>query len=641
MKKQYFWMIIVSLLVVIMVSCGTPVTEVPATNTPLPPTETATPIPPTATPTPTPVPYNLDVSVLDEEGDPVTVGNVSIAENLYPLGEDGVVSLSDLPGDSVALSINSPGYFPQEVTETIERGDNLVEVAMTADPFGLLPVNACAPGEKLVYIEDFQDGEAQEWKADESSLGGWVVEPDQNSPENIVFKASVGTKWTWLGGREAYSFDNVVWRLKMKIDQPGGQHLNFRFLENGQSNIRYIVSQGRDEINLSRLEFDNWVELGGNTRLTLGEWHLVEVSYYNDTVALYVDGKERITWVEPNPWKGGTLNIEPYVEDGSFYYDDFSVCELSAPFEPIPKPKTGFNLNATLVDSEGNPIVGAPVRVIELGQLDDATQVSDENGKVSWLDLPPGDTATLDLSVPGYFYQSETVDIIKGDTDTELILERDPNGMLASDACVPGETLVFVEDMQDGVMQGWNNLNAQIQAGVPNIGIIDEPESEGNMILAVQSPGPNAHIELGQYESREFSDAVWRMNIKSWKNMHFHLQWLNDNRDDVYIAFIYGQGENAGRLERFSSGVNFTVFTWNKRVGGDDQWHLVEISTFQGQYQLWIDGVLLGSWLDPEPIPSGYMGIGMDLWAEDSLAYFDNISVCDLNSPFVSVTTEE
>ena len=260
----------------------------------------------------------------------------------------------------------------------------------------------------------------------------------------------------------------------------------------------------------------------------------------------------------------------------------------------------------------------------------------------NWTDLPPSDTATLEINVPGYYALSETVSLVKGDNDTIVTLERDPYGILAADACAPGETLVFIEDLQDGVMQGWDNLNARLQAGVPLLGIIDDPDAEGNKLLMAESPGgENAHVELGQYEARPFSDAVWRVDIKSWNNMHFHLQWLNDNMGGNYIAFIYGQNENAGRLEKFTADTNFQVFTWNKRVGGDDQWHKVEISTYQGEYQLWIDGTLLGKWLDQDPILEGYLGIGMDLWSENSLAYYDNISVCELDAPFVSIFAGE
>ena len=83
--------------------------------------------------------------------------------------------------------------------------------------------------------------------------------------------------------------------------------MNFRFLEGDGIDQRYIISQGGNEINLSRLEQNNWTEIGGHTRLELDEWHLVEVSYFDDTLAFYVDGKEKATWTDPNPWEGGYL----------------------------------------------------------------------------------------------------------------------------------------------------------------------------------------------------------------------------------------------------------------------------------------------------------------------------------------------
>jgi hypothetical protein len=298
-------------------------------------------------------------------------------------------------------------------------------------------------------------------------------------------------------------------------------------------------------------------------------------------------------------------------------------------------------LNATITDADGNPISGAAVKVVEMGNLDEAIQVTDNAGMAAWIDLPPGDLATLDLNVPGYFPRLEMVEITKGDTQVDVTLQRDPYGLLAVDACAPGETLAFVEDMQDGAMQGWNNLNTRLQAGVPNLGIIEDPAMQGNLLLMASSPGPNAHVELGGYETQPFGDAVWRMNVKSWKNMHLHAQWHTTNEGSLYIAFIYGQGEDAGRLVKVTESTQFEVFFWNKRIGGDDKWHTIEISTFQGEYQLWIDGVLLGRWADPDAIPEGYLGIGMDFWAADSLIYFDNISVCELNAPFVSILSGE
>jgi hypothetical protein len=638
MKLPKFVLVVTLFMMVMLASCSQATPEVMPTNTPLPPTATASPVPPTETPTPTPtpVPYDLTVSLVDEAGISIPGAEVILGEERHTTDQDGVVSLFDLPAESVDLSVQAPGYFSSEVSETLERGQNEREIVLAVDPYGLLPANACASGESLLYLEDFQDGEAQFWDMNETPAGSWTVEPDPESLEDWVLKAAPRSGWIWLGRGEGYAYNNTVWRLRVKLEGNASQHLNFRFLEGEGIDLRYTVAHGNQNLSLGRIDYGNWMDLGGQPLADTGAWHLFEIGYFDGAVTVYLDGKQKFSWTDPNPWEGGTLVLEPMVEEGAIYYDDVSICEISAPFEPIPRPQTGYNLETTLLDVDGNPISGAPVIVQELGFLEEATQVTDDAGRVAWADLPPGDVATLELNVPGYFPRTEMVAIAKGDNQTSITLERDPNGLLAADACAPGETLVFVEDLQDSTMQGWNNLETRLQAGVPNIGIIDDPAMAGNLLLMASSPGPNTHVELGGYEVLPFGDAVWRMDVKTWKDMHLHAQWHNFG-DSNYIAFIYGQGGDGGRLDKHAGGTHFEVFSWNKRIGGDDQWHTIEISTYQGEYQIWIDGTLMGRWADQDPIPEGYLGIGMDFWAADSLIYFDNVSVCALSAPFVSI----
>ena len=639
-RRKYLSMLFV-FIVILLVSCSPSEPEVTPTATALPPSSTPTPVPPTETPTPTPIPYDLSLLILNEEGTPLQNAEIFFEEEIFKPDKDGLVSLFDLPGSTVDFIVRAPGYFTFEAVENIDRGENTREIVLNPDPFGLLPTNACAPGETLLYLEDFQDGEVGDWDLNETPPDSWVIEPEPKIEDNSVMKASQQSGWIWFGGRETYSLNNVVWRLRTKIEGQASQHLIFRFVENGNSSLRYTLGLGPQNISLGRIEFGNWMDLGSSPSTGSTAWHLVEIGYFDGTVTVYIDGKEQFSWKDSAPWQGGTINLEPMVEEGAIYYDDISICGLDAPFEPIPRPKTGYNLTIQLMDTDGNPVTGAPVKVSELGNLNEATQISDNGGMMTWMDLPPGKQATIALNVPGYFPREEIIEINKGDNRADITLERDLNGMLASEACTPGEKLIFLEDLQDEVMQGWNNLNARLQAGVPNISIIEDPALQGNKLLMASSPGPNAHVELGQYETQPLGDAVWRMDVKSWKNMHLHAQWHNDNQDNVYIAFIYGEGENGGRLQKFSRDASFEVFTWNKRIGGDDQWHTIEISTYQGEYQIWIDGALMGRWLDQDPILEGYLGIGLDLWAEDALIYFDNIRVCELSEPFVSIFTSE
>ena len=44
-----------------------------------------------------------------------------------------------------------------EATATLERGLNEVVITLERDPYGVLLADACADGETLRYLEDFQD----------------------------------------------------------------------------------------------------------------------------------------------------------------------------------------------------------------------------------------------------------------------------------------------------------------------------------------------------------------------------------------------------------------------------------------------------------------------------------------------------
>jgi len=67
-----------------------------------------------------------------------------------------------------------------------------------------------------------------------------------------------------------------------------------------------------------------------------GEWHLLEIGFFNGVVSVYLDEELKVEWSDLVPWEGGTMNLEPYtVTDSLFPYDDFSICELTAPLQTI------------------------------------------------------------------------------------------------------------------------------------------------------------------------------------------------------------------------------------------------------------------------------------------------------------------
>ena len=628
--------LLIFVVAVLAASCGPPAT---ATEEPTPIPPSATPVPPT--PTVTPIPYDLTISISDAEGSPIGEAAVEVNGEAKVSSADGTASWANLPEEAITVSVKAPGFFPNEVTQTIARGENQLVIVLDQDPDGLLPGNACAPGEKLLYIEDFQDGIAQEWDAVENQAPGWSVEPAPENEADLVMVARPGENWAWLGGRDTYSLNNAVWRVRFMYSGSGRGHMNFRFVESPDFVARYILGLNGDNAPVIRWQPNNEFDIGPGNMPTSDEWHLLEFSYFEDTVSVYLDGSETMSWQEPNPWEGGTINLEPFLEgDDVFYYDDMSLCELSEPFQPIPRPQTGYNLMVTLNDLEGNPIPDVNVSVSEMGSLSDATATTDETGTANWIDLP-GETATLQVSGPGYVSLQESLTLEKGDNGASLTLERDPFGRLISEACRPEETYLYAEDIQDGEMQGWNQLMAAIQMGAPGYSIIAEPEQESNTILKLEGMSDNLHSTTLVYESSTFGDAVLRFQVQSFGNIHHIVSWhRNFEQGGGYVWFIYGAGHNGGRLEKDLGGSMVTALSWNKYIG-DGKWHTFEISTYQGEIQLWIDGIYMTQWTDQQPIEEGYFTIEHDFWKGGSYAHYDNFSVCGLNAPFTSIFTKE
>jgi hypothetical protein len=135
------------------------------------------------------MPYNLSLNINDGEGEPIAFATAIIGDQERITDENGKAVFEDLTGSSISLLVEASGYFPTDVTENIERGDNQLDVVLERDPFGLPVKDACALGESLLYIDDFQDGAAQGWDAIELNIPGWFVESAPDQPENHVIAA--------------------------------------------------------------------------------------------------------------------------------------------------------------------------------------------------------------------------------------------------------------------------------------------------------------------------------------------------------------------------------------------------------------------------------------------------------------------
>jgi len=312
---------------------------------------TPTPVPtntPPPTPTATPVPYDLTIAVTDTNGSPIAGAHVVFPESGSdkPVMTDdaGRASWTNLNGPNVSLTVTAQGYFKGEQGAALERGPNEVTVALERDPFGLLKAEACAAGEQLLYLEDFQDGEAKDWPQINNLMEGWAIAeyPEEagnsvamnNSPDHI----GSGLEW-------AENFQEAVWRVRYSVT--GRRGISFNWLQNwgiefeGQvvDDMRYqiIVGASSNEVHRLILPASNRTVDRGYAVKTPG-WHLIEMSLYQGSLQIWIDGVLNMDSTDSAPLPAGGIAIElfpPQEPDTVVYFDDIRVCELSAPFATI------------------------------------------------------------------------------------------------------------------------------------------------------------------------------------------------------------------------------------------------------------------------------------------------------------------
>ncbi|MCJ7434298.1 MAG: carboxypeptidase regulatory-like domain-containing protein [Anaerolineales bacterium] len=347
---KYILILIAGILILMLAACG-PSPEQIATMT----ASAWTPTPP-PTATPTPVPYDVNVSIVDESGAPISEAGITFPEsgNSSPVKSDvqGRFSWKNLAGESANLSVSAQGYLPAQQTATLQRGVNEISITLTRDPFGLLPSEACTAGEKLLYAEDFQDNRAQDWNEIDLKTPGWNTTPSAAEAGNIILSAQDTDMADGLNSRmtNGMLFENAAWRVRFLISKPFASDQNwFSFnwksaLEpfdlNGQQifDSRYQLPVGTNQFALRRVQQPaSNVGIGQVKGPKIGEWHLAEILTFQDVTEVWLDGTRLMSYQDPQPIPPGTIGLELRLQgnDVVVYFDNLSVCELSAPFTSI------------------------------------------------------------------------------------------------------------------------------------------------------------------------------------------------------------------------------------------------------------------------------------------------------------------
>jgi hypothetical protein len=344
--------ILVGIGLLIASACG-PSAEEQATMTAA--SWTATPLPTnTPSPTPTPVPYDVDVSVVDGDGNPVVGAELTYAEmeDTQVVGETGSLSWMNVNGDTATFSVTAQGYLPAEQEETLQRGPNSIDIALERDPYGVLPSEACAPNENLVYLEDFQDGHAPEWQQIDFQAAGWSINEFADQPGNLVASNSVGAE-AFLGNPNVndpnfQEFDQAVWRLWYFSSGPSAVAFNWHHSGNYDidaghvDDARYMIivdTTAGDAIRRVEIPLINFMATGSGYLARAGQWHFVEISTFDGRTQLWIDGKMVASYNDPRPLNPGTISLNilsgPTSPDTVVSFASMSVCDLSEPFTSI------------------------------------------------------------------------------------------------------------------------------------------------------------------------------------------------------------------------------------------------------------------------------------------------------------------
>ncbi len=133
-----------------------------------------------------------------------------------------------------------------------------------------------------------------------------------------------------------------------------------------------------------------------------------------------------------------------------------------------------------------------------------------------------------------------------------------------------------------------------------------------------------------------FGNAVWRIYfipIRKPNEISFNWHINHDNGESYSIRL---SRENATVIR--NPGLNPEVILLGiEQTIIQNKWHLLEINSYNATLGVWLDGTQILEYEDPIPLPPDHIALGVKSSEfEESMVYFDNISVCELTAPFVS-----
>lgn len=252
------------------------------------------------------------------------------------------------------------------------------EEASLAESFRIR--SASALYDKDVYVENFEDGWADNWGFGQSDVR---VRKD---PSNNVLRAGPFGSASYLFGQ---SWRNYVFRARVKL-YGGIPQLGFRQrIGDPNGDGGYFLGFSKEELVLSRLRSGSSKVLAQKqVRHRLGKWYAVKISIRGNRIAVFVDGARRIRLTDSNPVPFGSISLSTH---GSSSKADFDEVKVNA---DLPFPLTWSLTNGPEGLGEVTTLVTDPSGTdVYAGTFHSGLQRSSDGGE-SWTSVLDDDGLT-------------------------------------------------------------------------------------------------------------------------------------------------------------------------------------------------------------------------------------------------------
>jgi len=279
--------------------------------------------------TPTPIPYDLEVTVKDESGNPITIFTEVIIKELddssTKVDELGKVQFTNLPDASWTMNVFAQGYQPYKEAIVLEYGMNQVTFTLTSDALQVLPSEACQPGQEVLYTEDFEDKTMQGW--DGIVRPKWNYVAFKNRGTAVVIDSTSGD----VHSEGPVFYGNGVWHFDI-LRGPGLGLLWLR-IHTAPDQSYIILFDGNSDLGL-RYEPGGVVVINRNLPLGYGEtWERFSIAYYDGAIDIYRDGELWLeTTIEDPLYPDGNISLS--ANFGQVFLDNMVICSLNEPYTP-------------------------------------------------------------------------------------------------------------------------------------------------------------------------------------------------------------------------------------------------------------------------------------------------------------------